>query len=204
MNVELRLQDMERKLAALGFGNPAQALRTPFIHMDSSLSKSLMRGGLTPVLSDFNDVTTGEFQAQVKGQLGLTIVPDGDPLNGATVFGMANAVNLGVYAAALLSQGFVLPAPHIIIGIVGLTLDTIISLVNSATLYPVVIGNGVVATFTGNGVLQVSGDTQKLWGSKRTPASSAEAGNLGEICFDDDFLYICTSAGWKRTALTAF
>lgn len=40
--------------------------------------------------------------------------------------------------------------------------------------------------------------------TQKTPADSADLGNLGEICFDDSYVYIRTSAGWKRAAIAAF
>lgn len=52
--------------------------------------------------------------------------------------------------------------------------------------------------------LALDGNTQKLWSEERTPASSAATGFQGEICHDADYIYIYTSAGWKRAALAAF
>jgi len=38
-----------------------------------------------------------------------------------------------------------------------------------------------------------------------TPANTADAnGNTGDVAWDDNFVYVKTSAGWKRTTLSAF
>lgn len=38
-----------------------------------------------------------------------------------------------------------------------------------------------------------------------TPASSAEPGENGQVCWDDDYIYIYTVAsGWQRAALVTF
>lgn len=38
-----------------------------------------------------------------------------------------------------------------------------------------------------------------------TPTSTADSnGSTGDVAWDDDYIYIKTSAGWKRTALTSF
>lgn len=178
--------------------------------MGSSLTGSLMMGGLQPVLSDFNDVTTTEFQAQVfngsgKTQLGLTIVPDGNSPN-ANILGFHNSVTAGLYTCGITTQGFgTVPAPHFLLSVIGGSSSALIAiLLTTGTQYPVLLGAGTVASSSGVGTVQIGGNTQKLWDAKRTPANSAAAGVLGEICFDDNFVYVYTAAGWKRTALAAF
>ena len=38
-----------------------------------------------------------------------------------------------------------------------------------------------------------------------TPTSSADAnGNIGDVCWDGDYIYVKTAAGWKRTTLSSF
>ena len=38
-----------------------------------------------------------------------------------------------------------------------------------------------------------------------TPATSSSAGTLGDICYDANYMYICTASNtWKRLAFTAF
>lgn len=39
---------------------------------------------------------------------------------------------------------------------------------------------------------------------QNTPLSSNTTGTLGQIIYDDDYLYIYTSTGWKRSSLTSF
>lgn len=37
-----------------------------------------------------------------------------------------------------------------------------------------------------------------------TPASSAALGTYGSFVFDDNYIYIYVSTGWKRVAIAAF
>lgn len=71
----------------------------------------------------------------------------------------------------------------------------------------ITIGRGLATTPpTGNGIVQIWGDTTQLVSATRTPASSADPGNLGEMCIDQfsSFVYFCTPAGWRRATLAAF
>lgn len=51
----------------------------------------------------------------------------------------------------------------------------------------------------------INGYAQLRLRTSYTPASSADAnGNVGDFSWDDNYLYIKTSAGWKRSALSTF
>lgn len=66
------------------------------------------------------------------------------------------------------------------------------------------VGLGVdPAVLSGTGKLHMHADTFRL-DTARTLASSAATGNAGEFCWDDTYLYIRGSAGWKRVALSTF
>jgi hypothetical protein len=66
----------------------------------------------------------------------------------------------------------------------------------------VVIGTGT-PTLSGSGKLHMKGDTFRL-DTSRTPASSAAAGNHGEFCADDTYLYRYCTSQWKRVAWSTF
>ena len=67
------------------------------------------------------------------------------------------------------------------------------------------IGIGVnQPTISGTGVLHCSGDTVRLIPTGRTPANSAAAGNDGEMCADNNFVYLHTGGSWRRAALATF
>lgn len=52
--------------------------------------------------------------------------------------------------------------------------------------------------------LDVNGDTVRVR-STRTPASASATGNAGDICWDADYIYVCTSTNtWKRAALSTW
>lgn len=45
----------------------------------------------------------------------------------------------------------------------------------------------------------------RVIGGTRTPTGTADAaGETGEFSYDDDYVYVKTSAGWKRAALSTF
>lgn len=52
--------------------------------------------------------------------------------------------------------------------------------------------------------LTIWGDTLQVV-SDRTPSSSSDIGNKGEICKDNDYIYVCTASDtWKRIGLSSF
>ncbi len=54
-------------------------------------------------------------------------------------------------------------------------------------------------------IISTNGYTQLRLRSDYTPGSTADPnGEEGEIAWDDDYIYIKTSGGWKRTALSTF
>ena len=65
-----------------------------------------------------------------------------------------------------------------------------------------------LSTITPTALLDVNGTTgynQVRMRTSFTPTSTADAsGNTGDIAWDNNYIYIKTSAGWKRTALSAF
>ena len=49
------------------------------------------------------------------------------------------------------------------------------------------------------------GDDHFIVSSDKTPATAAEACTKGTICYDDDYIYVCTATNtWKRSALTTW
>ena len=52
--------------------------------------------------------------------------------------------------------------------------------------------------------LDISGDGMRIR-TPRTPASATAPGNVGDICWDAGFVYVCTATNtWRRSALTAW
>ena len=70
----------------------------------------------------------------------------------------------------------------------------------------VVLGvNTTTPTVSGTGHIHISGNTARVMDTARTPASSSEACNPGEVFFDATYLYVCTaSATIKRLTLATF
>lgn len=73
-----------------------------------------------------------------------------------------------------------------------------------------ILPNGYVGFFTTSptATVDINGSTgynQLRLRTSYTPTSSADAnGNTGDIAWDDNYVYVKTSAGWKRSALTTF
>ena len=64
-------------------------------------------------------------------------------------------------------------------------------------------GVGGPPTTTG-AVLQVTGNTIQLT-TARTPASASATGNVGEICWDASYLYVCIATNtWKRSLISTW
>ena len=57
---------------------------------------------------------------------------------------------------------------------------------------------------SGGALLQVNGDRVRI-GTAKTPASASATGTTGEICWDANYIYVCTATNtWKRTAIATW
>jgi hypothetical protein len=60
------------------------------------------------------------------------------------------------------------------------------------------IGTGLTAP------LDINGNTLRLR-TARTPASATAAGNVGDVCWDANYVYVCVAANtWRRALLAAW
>jgi len=54
-------------------------------------------------------------------------------------------------------------------------------------------------------IIETTGYQQLRLRTSYTPTSTADAnGEIGDIAWDDDYIYIKTSIGWRRSTLTSF
>lgn len=61
-----------------------------------------------------------------------------------------------------------------------------------------------IGTTSPTATLDVSADTMRLRTAK-TPASATATGNAGDICWDANYVYVCTATNtWKRSALSTW
>jgi hypothetical protein len=57
---------------------------------------------------------------------------------------------------------------------------------------------------TGGSLFQVNGNRIRI-ATAKTPASATDTGSAGEICWDADYIYVCTATNtWKRTAISTW
>ena len=57
---------------------------------------------------------------------------------------------------------------------------------------------------SGGALFQVNGDRIRI-GTAKTPASASATGAAGEICWDANYIYVCTATNtWKRTAIATW
>jgi hypothetical protein len=60
------------------------------------------------------------------------------------------------------------------------------------------------ASNSGGALLQINGDRIRV-GTAKTPASATDTGTAGEICWDANYVYVCTATNtWKRSALSTW
>ncbi|MBA5779328.1 DUF2793 domain-containing protein [Stappia sp. F7233] len=61
-----------------------------------------------------------------------------------------------------------------------------------------------IGTLSPTSLLDVNSDRMRLR-NPRTPASPTDSGNQGDICWDANFVYVCTAANtWRRAALSTW
>ena len=57
---------------------------------------------------------------------------------------------------------------------------------------------------SGGALLQVDGDRVRI-STAKTPASASDTGTTGEVCWDANYIYVCTATDtWKRAALSTW
>jgi hypothetical protein len=65
-------------------------------------------------------------------------------------------------------------------------------------------GNLGIGTTSPTALLDVNSNTVRVR-TARTPASAAAAGNAGDICWDANYIYVCTATNtWKRVAIATW
>ena len=65
-------------------------------------------------------------------------------------------------------------------------------------------GNVGIGTTEPTELLDVNSDKIRIR-TANTPASASATGAVGEICWDADYIYVCTSTDtWKRTAIATW
>jgi hypothetical protein len=113
----------------------------------------------------------------------------------------SDSVYLGHRTKALASN----QTNQIVIGYnaIGLGSNTAV-LGNDSIVTTALKGNVGIGTTSPTAMLDVDSDTVRVR-TARTPASAAAAGNAGDICWDADYIYVCTATDtWKRAAISTW
>jgi hypothetical protein len=140
--------------------------------------------------------TTGASNSAVGHNAGRFIA------NGATANAITNnSVYLGADTKALASN----QTNQIVIGYdaIGLGSNTAV-LGNDSIETTALKGDVGIGTTSPTAMLDVDSDTVRVR-TARTPASAAADGNAGDICWDADYIYVCTATDtWKRAAISTW
>jgi hypothetical protein len=140
--------------------------------------------------------TSGSTNTAVGRNAGR-VISDGSTGNTVT----NNSVYLGNDTKALANN----QTNQIVIGYnaIGLGSNTAV-LGNDNIVTTALKGNVGIGTTSPSALLDVNSDTVRVR-TARTPASAAAAGNAGDICWDSDYIYVCTATNtWKRTAISTW
>lgn len=124
-----------------------------------------------------------------------------------TIYGNSGLV-LGAYYGtgdALFSSGFTNATDLGFRAIGRIGFSTSGALAPHMVLANAALGVGTISpTISGTGKLHASGNTARVFDAARTPGSSGEACNIGEMFFDASYLYVCIGGSIKRIGLGAF
>ena len=74
----------------------------------------------------------------------------------------------------------------------------------SILLTPAGTGNVGIGTTAPSALLDINSDTFRVRTS-RTPSSATATGNAGDVCWDANYIYVCTATNtWKRSAISTW
>ncbi len=163
---------------------------------------SATSGGAASLDFKFSDFPSGNlvsrFTILPNGRVGIgTTSPDALlTVNGIGAFGAGAVTTPSIAATGDLNTGFWFPAADTIAASTGGSERARID--SSGRL---LVGT---SSDSGGALLQVNGDRVRI-ATAKTPASASATGTAGEICWDADYIYVCTATDtWKRTAISTW
>ena len=142
--------------------------------------------------------------------IGTSFSPGGSWTSGTAVFGGGTAVGSAFGIAHDTTNGTRLMSiePSVAWRPLELIFSTLILTANGTAERARIDSSGRLlvgsSTDSGGALLQVNGDRVRI-GTAKTPASATATGATGEICWDADYIYVCTATNtWKRTAIATW
>ncbi len=159
--------------------------------------------GFAGRLLDLQTNGTSRMVVQGDGKLGVgTQTPSGalhvNAANNAYIYSSTTTNSVSGFSGCFNTTGFDL----------GTTSNHPITFYQNNTPRATIDTSGrlLVGTYSGSGgaLLQVNGDRIRV-GTAKTPASASDTGTAGEICWDANYIYVCTATDtWKRTAIATW
>jgi hypothetical protein len=193
-----------------GYGNTA-ASGTGFYATVGGGQLNAAGGYMATIGGGENNTANGNFYATVGGGYSNAASGDRSTVSGGVENHVAGAYSaiLGGYADTIAATGsysylfginsnltqdstFMVDLPHIRFGteVVGYE-------------FPITDGTNGQALVT-NGSGQVSWGTPSKHATYTPSSSSDKNGNVGDVTWDDSYVYVKTNAGWKRSALSSW
>lgn len=202
-----RLSSLEDSIASMS--DPAQSMRTSTDAFSSSLNNLLQTnkvtlGGSERVWPGFDNAEVVVFEVQ-QGAFNFF------PYSAAFVLSAGAQTNTKNFHASILDADSIrhqcwnfdnavacLPMKWSFFN-GGVDFQFMEAKQTAGNVQPRVAVGGATGPVSGTGTVWIrGGNTVRICDAERTPAGVA---NLGDMCFDTGFLYIYTSAGWKKATL---
>ena len=182
---------------------PLGAVGTPSITFTGDLNTGIYSPGADQVAISTGG--TGRLLVDASGNVGVGMTPVDVAGFNSIQLSDTNGTNLDFYTSST-HQARIISLPddlrinQITSGTLGFwTNNTERARIDSS-------GRLLVGTSSDSGgaLLQVNGDRIRI-GTAKTPASATATGTAGEICWDANYIYVCTATNtWKRSAISTW
>jgi hypothetical protein len=159
--------------------------------------------------TSYNTHTVGTITAAMGGYFGVTLNGSGGAINTATAGYFPVVCTAGTITTAyganisITGAGTITTAYGVYIGTIsGSSKWSLYA--NDANAPSYFAGKVGIGTASPTAQLDLNSDIMRLRTAK-TPATAGDTGNVGDICWDSNYIHVCVAANtWKRAALTSW